>query len=169
MSPLLHSRTYLGLALSYAQCKQKREADHYLGLAQDTFPERPEDDPSFLYADCGRSSLNHYGGLIHLEFGEAQKAWRTFAGVEVLASKTVVPERTLIEIVNCQAEAAVDQRDMEMAYAHVQAGLAGALKLNSEKRFYDTRSVYRKMCVVWPHEPKVKQLEELFHREVKSK
>src|SRR5262249_5344126 len=94
VSPLLRSRIYLGLALSYAKCQQEQEAIHYLGLAQDTFPEYPEGDPGFLYADCGLSSLNHYGGLISLEFNQPKKAWEIFAGVEKLRSKTVVPERT---------------------------------------------------------------------------
>jgi DNA-binding SARP family transcriptional activator len=166
VSPLLCSRIYLGLALSYAQCKQKHEADYYFGLAQESFPEYPEDDVSFLYADCGRSSLNHYGGLMYLEFDQPERAWEIFSEVEELKSKIVVPERTLIEIVNCQAEAAVAQQNMELACIHIQAGVAGALRLNSAKRFHDTFSVYQKMCSLWSHEQKVKQLEGLFHQEM---
>jgi tetratricopeptide (TPR) repeat protein len=163
VSPLLRSRIYLGLALSYAQCQQKPEADQYLGLAQETFPDNPEADPSFLYADCGLSSLNHYQGLIYNKFGHPKKAWETFADVEKLKSKVVVPERTIIEIINCQAEAAVAQKDMKLACAHVQTGIAGARRLKSEKRFHDTYSIYKQMRRIWPHEQGVKQLEELFH------
>lgn len=164
VSPLLRSRTYLGLALAYAQCDQKQEAFRYLGLAKDTFPEKPEDDLGFAYADCGISSLNHYGGLIYLQFNQPKEAWKIFAGVERLKTKIVVPERTIIEIVNCQAEAAVVQRDLELACAHVQAGVAGAVKLKSEKRFNDTLSVYKQMRLIWPHEQPVKALAELFYR-----
>jgi tetratricopeptide (TPR) repeat protein len=163
-SPLLRSRIYLGLALSHAKCKQEQEAHHYLDLAHNNFPESPERDPSFLYADCGLSSLNHYGGLIALEFNQPKKAWETFAEVKKLKSTTVVPERTIIEIINCQAEAAVARKELELASEHVQAGIAGALRLQSEKRFHDTYIVYQHMRTVWPYERKVKLLEGLFHR-----
>ena len=164
VSPLLRSRTYLGLALASAQCGQKQEALRYLGFAQETFPERPEDDPSFSFADCGPSSLNHYGGLIYLEFNQSKEAWETFAGVEALRSKIVIPQRTLIEIVNCQAEAALAQRDLELASAHIQKGAEGAAKLKSEMRFNEAFSIYRQMKIIWPHEPRIKELAELFRR-----
>jgi tetratricopeptide (TPR) repeat protein len=164
VSPLLHSRTYLGLALASAQCGQKQEALRYLGLALETFPERPEDDPSFVFADCGPSSLNHYGGLIYQEFDEPEKAWEMFAGVETLRSKIVIPERTFIEIVNCQTEAAVAQRDLDRACVHIQIGVTGALKVKSEMRFNEVFSIYRQMKIIWPHESRVKALADLFHR-----
>jgi hypothetical protein len=101
---------------------------------------------------------------MHLRFGHPKKAWKTFAGVEELKSKIAIPERTLIEIVNCQAEAAVAQKDMELACAHVQTGVAGALKLKSKKRFHDTYSIYKQMRATWPHEREVMDLEELFYQ-----
>ncbi len=162
VSPLLRSRTYLGLALAYAQCGQRQESLYPLGLAKDTFPEYPQDDPAFPYADCGPSSLNHYGGLIHLEFDEPRKAWETFAGAETLT--IVVPKRTIIEINNCQAEAAIADRNLELACHHVHVGVAGAHELKSEKRFEDAFGIYRQMRLVWPHESQVKALADLFHR-----
>jgi tetratricopeptide (TPR) repeat protein len=164
VSPLMQSRTYLGLAAAYAQMGKRQEALRYLGMAQETFPELPEQDMSFAYADCGPSSLNHYGGLIYMELDQPQKAWEMFAEVEQLKQRIVIPERTVIEIVNCQAEAAVAQRNLEQASAHIQVGVAGALKLKSERRFTDTFAVYKNMRLVWPHEPQVKALGELFQR-----
>ena len=164
ISPLLRSRTYLGLALACSQCGQKQEALKYLALTKETFPEHPEDDPSFLYADCGLSSIHHYEGLMYLEFNQPEKAWNTFAQVEGLKSKIVVPERTIIEIVNCQAESATAERDMEKACACIQTGVAGALRLKSEKRFNDTFTIYRQMRQVWPFERQIQSLAELFQR-----
>ena len=164
VSPLLRSRTYLGLALAYAQCGQKQEALKYLALTQDTFPEHPEDDPSFTYADCGLSSIYHYEGLMYLEFNQPKEAWKTFAQVERLKPKIVVPERTIVEIVNCQAESAVADRDLEKACACVQSGVAGAVRLKSEKRFNDTFTIYKQMRQVWPFERRVQSLAELFQR-----
>ena len=164
VSPLMQSRTYLGLAAAYAQIGQKQDALRYLGMAQETFPEAPEKDVSFTYADCGASSLNHYGGLIYMELDQPQKAWETFAEVEKLKQRIVIPERTIIEIVNCQAESAVAQRNLDLASTHIQAGVTGALKLKSERRFADTFAVYKNMRLVWPYEPQVKALGELFQR-----
>jgi transcriptional regulator with XRE-family HTH domain len=58
VSPLMQSRTYLGLAAAYAQSGQRQDALRYLGMARETFPEQPEEDIAFTYADCGSSSLN---------------------------------------------------------------------------------------------------------------
>jgi transcriptional regulator with XRE-family HTH domain len=46
ISPLMKSRTYLGLAAAYAQAGQEQEALRYLGMAQETFPVLPEADPA---------------------------------------------------------------------------------------------------------------------------
>lgn len=164
VSPLMQSRTYLGLAAAYVQLGQKQDALRYLSMAEETFPEVFEKDIAFTYADCGPSSLNHYGGLIYMELDQPQKAWEMFADVEKLKQRIVIPERTIVEIVNCQAEAAIAQRNLELASSHIQAGVAGALKLKSEKRFADTFAVYRNMRLIWPHEPQVKALGELFLR-----
>lgn len=164
ISPLMKSRIFLGLAAAYAQSGQEQEALRYFAMSQEIFPEDPEADPAFVYADCGRSSLNHYGGLIYLELDQPQKAWEVFSEVEALKQKIVIPERTIVEIVNCQAEAAVAQRNLELASAHLKTGLVGAIKLKSERRFAETFAVYKQMRFVWPHEPEVKALAELFHR-----
>ena len=164
VSPLLRGRTYLGLALAYARNKQKENAFCHLTLAHDTFPEHPEVDPSFAYADCGISSLYHYAGLIHMEFDHFEKARDTFAQVEDLSSKVVVPERTRIEIINCQAEASLALRDIQSTCNLVEAGIIGAKKLQSEKRYNDTLTIYRQMRLIWPDEQQVKVLAELFSR-----
>jgi tetratricopeptide (TPR) repeat protein len=163
VSPLLQSRIYLGLALSYARCQEKQQAWHHYELAQENFPEHPEHDPSFTYADCGKSSLNHYGGLIYLVFGQAEKAWEVFQGVVQLQQHTVIPERTVIEIVNCKAEAAMAQKNLDRACAHLQEGVQGAIRLKSKMRFHDSAELYQKAQVIWPHEPALRELEELFH------
>jgi hypothetical protein len=108
--------------------------------------------------------VNHYGGLIYMELDQPQKAWETFAEVEQLKRRIVIPERTIIEIVNCQAEAAIAKRDLELAISHVQTGISGALALKSERRFADTFAVYKNMRLIWPQEPQVRALGEHFQR-----
>ena len=99
-----------------------------------------------------------------MELDQPQKAWETFLEVEQLKQRIVIPERTIIEIVNCQAEAAVAQRNLELASSRIRAGVAGALKLKSERHFADTFAVYKDMRLIWPREPEVKALGELFLR-----
>ncbi|GER88917.1 hypothetical protein KDW_30790 [Dictyobacter vulcani] len=166
VSPLLRSRTYLGLALAYARCKQEKEAFDYLGLAQETFPEKPEDDSSFTFADCGITSLNHYGGLIYLEFNQPDKALHIFDEVNTLQLKGLASERTVIEIMNCQAEAALMQQDLELSSTLLAKGIEGAMKLHSKKRLQESQMIYQKMCHQWPHEAKVRALATLFPPEM---
>lgn len=163
VSPLLQSRIYLGLALAYAQCGKKNEAFQYWNLTQQHFPAQPEDDPSFLYADCGRSSLNHYGGLMYLAFEQAHKAWEIFEEVVQMQQQIVIPERTIIEIVNCKAEAAIAQKNLDLTCIHLQEGIQGAFKLRSKQRFHDTHVLYKQACTIWPHEQSLLKMEELFH------
>ena len=162
-SPLLQSRIYLGLALAYAQCGKKSEAFQYWDLTQKTFPDKPEDDPSFLYADCGRSSLNHYSGLMYLAFGQADKAYQIFDEVVQIQQKVAIPERTIIEIVNCKAEAAIMRKNLDLTCAHLQEGVQGAIRLRSEKRLHDSLILYRQARTIWPRERSLLELEELFH------
>ena len=47
---------------------------------------------------------------MYLAFGQADKAWNTFEQVVQMQQQIVIPERTIIEIVNCKAEAAIAQK-----------------------------------------------------------
>lgn len=163
VSPLLQSRLSLGLALSYARCQKEQQAWHYSELAQESFPEHPERDSSFSYADGGRSSLNHSGGLMSLEFGQPEKAWEVFQEVVQLQQQTILPERTVIDIVNGKTEAAIAQKDLDRTCVHLQEGVQGATRLKRERRFHDSAELYQKAQAVWPHEPALRELEELFH------
>lgn len=161
-TPLLRSRIRLGLALAYAECGKKYEAEKSLALAQDTFPDRPEDDPSYGFADCNRSSLYHYGGLIRMAFGQAKEAWAIFGTTMHDERIALVPERTVIEIVNCQAAAAIAQGDLALACDHVEFGVRGAVRLQSAKRLADSATLLERVVSRWPSEPRVTQLASLF-------
>jgi transcriptional regulator with XRE-family HTH domain len=162
-SPLLRSRTHLGLALAYAKLGEERAGLTHLQTAEDEFPARFADDPAFSYADCGPSSLNHYGGLILLSRGDPRAAWETFEKLKEL-NGVPVPERTVLEILNCQAEAAVTWRDLDLACSHVEAAAQGATRLRSEMRFQEARRIFDQMRAVWPQEPRMRALEVLFRR-----
>ncbi|WP_376794050.1 hypothetical protein [Thermogemmatispora sp.] len=59
---LLRSDVAMGLAEAYAQCGDERQALHFMTVAQDAFPTRPELDPSFAYAECGLECALPVGG-----------------------------------------------------------------------------------------------------------
>jgi hypothetical protein len=162
VSPLLRGRIHLGLALAYAQVGNQPDAEQQLELAHATFPAEPERDPAFIYADARRASLNHYGGLIHLALDRPLQAWETFAAAAPVEPSNGVPERTAIQIINCQAEAALALRDLDLATTHLEAaGMAGR-DLGSPKRFRDTAKLYGQLRTGWPSDPRVKRLESLF-------
>jgi hypothetical protein len=162
-SPLLRSRTHLGLALAHAHLGDGASGAVHLRIAEDEFPTRFADDPAFSYADCGPSSLNHYTGLIRLVTGDPRTAWETFERLKELDG-VPVPARTVLEILNCQAMAAVAWRELELSSTHVEAAASGANRLGSEMRFQEVRRVFDQMRAVWPGEPRVRDLETLFHR-----
>jgi tetratricopeptide (TPR) repeat protein len=161
-SPLSRGRTYLGLALANAQVGNNSDAERHLALAHDNFPDHPEHDPAFPYTDARRASLHHYGGLIHLLAGRPRQAWDTWAEVVRDPAATHVPERTLIELINCQAEAAIALGDVELAASHVETSVQGARNLQSAKRYRDSLNLYSQLHARWPTDPRVKRLEPLF-------
>lgn len=162
-TPLLRGRTFLGLALAYAECGRHYEAERNLALAEEHFPDQPQEDASYGYADCNRSSLYHYGGLIRLAFNQAKEAWTTLDAAMHDKQIAVVPERTVIEIVNCQASAAIEQGDLELACEHVEIGHRGGLKLQSATRLAESTALYQRIAKRWPDEPRVGQLAEMIH------
>lgn len=83
VSPLLRARMYAGLAGAYSQCNQKQggqvdEALNALGHAYESFPEKPEEDPSFLYADCDYFTIVLWDGLVHLDIDQPEAARKAF-------------------------------------------------------------------------------------------
>ncbi|MDB5068496.1 MAG: hypothetical protein JWM18_4930 [Chloroflexi bacterium] len=74
----------------------------------------------------------------------------------------LVPERTVIEIVNCQAAAAIVQGELALACDHVEFGVRGAVRLQSAKRLADSVTLYQRLVDRWPGEPRVQQLASVF-------
>lgn len=162
VSPLLRARMYAGLAGSYAQFDREQEALRCISQAYESFPEQPEADSTFLYADCGYFTLILWEGLMYLDLKQPKEADKAFTRVDGLQPKEKVPERVRIEFLNYQAETFVALRDMERSYAYLEAAVKASLALGSERRYTQAAEVFQKMCVVWPHESRVKTLRELF-------
>ena len=70
-SPIIKGRVYGGLAFACA-LGQQQEALRYMGLAYDTFPEHPEDDPHFSYTHYSHYYLYLYEGLMYTKLSQPQ-------------------------------------------------------------------------------------------------
>ena len=169
ISPLLLARVYIELAVVYAQQKQQQEALRYMHLAQELYPEYPEADPSFLYAEFSPSSMILEEGLTHLALARhypdrqyPQQTWDTFARIEKLNTHTPIPERIRIEILNHQATTALVLKDVDAFCNRLEQAVNGAKKLGSEKRRREAVEVYKDARKIWPHEIKVRELADLF-------
>ncbi len=168
ISPLLCSRLYVELAVAYAQQNRRQEALQHLMLAQEAYPESAERDPSFVYAEFSPSSMILEEGLLHLglthhEFNEhdAQRAWKTFERVETSQSGFITPERIRVEIINYQAKTALTLRNLESFCLYLERGARGAKALESEKRRQEAIAIYKEARMIWPEEPRVKELADL--------
>ena len=171
VSPLLQSHVYTGLAHASARCNQKQDALTYIIKAHEAFPQKPEEDPCFLFAEHSISQLYMHEGAMYLDLGENypdeeyyRQAKNAFARVNLKAlhSTIVVPERVRIETMNYQARVAVELRQMEEARNFLIEGANGAKLLNSEKRRQETIAVYNAALDVWPHESQIQELADLF-------
>lgn len=169
VSPLLRARMYAGLAGAYAQCNQKQggqvdEALNALSRAYENFPEKPEEDPSFLYADCDYFTIVLWDGLVHLDIDQPEAARNAFERIDGLQPKIKLPEKVRIEFLNYQAETFAQLGALDEAYAYLEEAVKASLALGSERRYNEAQEIYRHMHIVWRSEPKIKQLGGLFIR-----
>lgn len=169
ISPLQRSRLYAELSIAYAQQNREDEALHYLSLAAQEYPEYPENDPSFLYAEFSPSSMALEKGRVHLALTHyhpdgyyPHQAWETFAGVGTGPSKLMISERIRYEIINYQAETALALQDRDLCSEYVQQGVQGARLLGSNKRHREVLLIKNKALKLWPHDRKIQELKYLF-------
>jgi tetratricopeptide (TPR) repeat protein len=160
LSPLLQSKVYTSLAVAYAHVTQRQEAFHYLGMALDAFPDSPESDSSFSYAEFDLSQLILWEGITRSQLGETKRALNIFN--RVAQPGIIIPERIRVEIINQQAKTAIVSGDLEQGSAYVESGVTGAKTLGSQRRYNEAYDNYKQMALLWPQEKRVKELRELF-------
>ena len=164
VSPLLRSRIYLGLASAYARKGQvyRQHALRYLGLAGESFPQHPESDPNYLYTVCSLPVLHLYQALTYTDLQQPEDAWAALTRVDGMQPRMQVPESTRIEFLNLQAKTAAMRKDLETSRTYLQAGVEAAFKSGHQLWVSEAFDVYQSMYAIWPNEPQVKFLAELF-------
>jgi len=166
--PLQYTRVHAELAIAYGQLGQERQALHFLSLAQDQYPQHPENDPSFLYAEFTPSSFILDQGVAYLALARHSPharyelmAWDTFEQVKPSVGSAAVPVRIRAEIINQQALTAVALRDLDAFEGLLKQGIEGAEALKSAQRRREAQEAWRQALEVWSAEPRVRALREL--------
>ncbi|HEU5375570.1 MAG TPA: helix-turn-helix transcriptional regulator [Ktedonobacteraceae bacterium] len=167
---LIRSDIAMGLAEAYAQCRNEQQALHYMTIAQDAFPIYPENDPSYVYAECGLNTLYQWEGKMYLELagayegrGYQQSAWDAVARS---AGTQSVSERSTNETIIYQADAARLIGDLRVYTGFLRDGAQMALTLGSQKRYAEAYEAYQRTPEKWRTEPQIKLLEKDVFRQV---
>ena len=165
VSPLLHARMCAVLAGAYAKIGQKEEAFNFLGQAYNTFPEIPQSDPSFLYADADYFTLIIWDGAVHLDNQQPEQALAIFlrAG-ETFSQKKELPKRIQSELLIYQTRAFIMLKNLEAASMYLTEAIKEASAIQSEIRYQQAHELFSQLQIIWPHEPYICALRDLFLR-----
>ncbi len=155
VSPLVQGRTYIGLANAYAFLKQKQDALHFLGLAHDTFPEHPEQDPAYVYTHWSRFTFATQEVITYLQLHQPADAWKA---CEKTARLGTLRTAHIAELLTRQAETSLALGEMDQCCSYVALATTSALELGSDLRHKEAHSVYQQMLLKWPQERQVKEL-----------
>jgi tetratricopeptide (TPR) repeat protein len=151
-SPLVQSQLYFKSALAFAFYAHKREAQSFMQMAFDVFPDHPELDPAYTLADSSIYTFSRDAGRAYLELGQTSDASRAFETYisQKSSSEPSIPERVWLEMTNGLCRVAILEKDLEN-YAHfLREALAGALALGSKKRFSEAYTTFREeMPATW--------------------
>ncbi len=164
VSSLLRACLYADISAAYAQLNQQQEALRFLGLAYEHFPEKYNNEPSFLHTICRYSTLIICDGLHHLHFGQPHEAAKIFARIDGLQPKVAMPERVRIGLLNCQVEVFTELKNMEQATHYLEAASKASIAIGSERRFQESFTVFQQLQKTWKDEPMIRNLESLFIR-----
>ena len=168
LSHLQRSRIYAELSVVYGQLDRVEDAIRSTELAGRLYPDDPEDDPSYLYAEFTPASLVLERGLAFLALAEHHHGSRyEYKAEETLSSmdqsKTLgVPHRIRFEIVNHLAHASVLLGDVEAFESYIRRGIDGARMLGSRQRESEARAALRRASQKWPNERRIKKVSEIF-------
>jgi transcriptional regulator with XRE-family HTH domain len=160
VSPLLQGGVYLGLAETNAYCQQTSKALSFLDQAKEVFPQDAQSDPSYPFAICSEKHFALYKGLVLKHTGHYGEAINVFGQYGRLEPQSGLLEVHRAEHLNYTATVAVRQHNLDVASLYAEAAEEVAATIQHEQRQAEVRDTLRTMQLLWPQEPKVKQLRE---------
>jgi tetratricopeptide (TPR) repeat protein len=164
--PLQRSRVYAELSVVYGQLGRAHDAIRAAERSDELYPDRPEHDPSFLYAEFTPASLALEQGLAYVALaGHFNARNYEYKAAKIFAQLTIgqlghVPDRIRFEIVNSQARAAVLVGDLDAFESYFGAGVQGVALLSSKQRKREIEHAWQCAAERWPNERRVRGLKE---------
>jgi transcriptional regulator with XRE-family HTH domain len=160
LHPVAQSTIYSSLALM--QARNGRSPDLALGKVWEV---DPGEEP-YAVMSAKRSTLLMETGWAYCYYGDQIKAMQTLeqrVDPETLAPKIEQSEMGRVETINIMALASLraPNRDLEKIIHLWTAGIEGAKARKDEQRFLEAVTTYDLMEVVWPGEPRIKDLRDL--------
>jgi transcriptional regulator with XRE-family HTH domain len=165
VSPLLQGRAYSGLAKGHAFLQQGQEADHFLGLTRDTFPEHPEQDPAYSCTHFDSFIPANFEVVSYLQLNKPKNAWEA---CEKIAGTPTLRTTQRVELLVRQAEASFALGKLDQCRSYVEKAVIAALDLGSDLRYQEAYDVFNLMRKKWPRERDVKELAEFFPRQERT-
>ncbi len=162
-SPLVQSLTYSEYAAALAENKRVREAQLYMGLAEEVFPDDPTKDSGFAFSDGNIFCFSYRAGLVHIHAGSISQAFSAFEHYKQHRSGIVIPERLRLLIANGQSRAAIRANDAERYAYLLEDVLVGAVRIGSQKRFDEALVLFhQEMPTSWLSFSRIKHLSEQY-------
>ena len=159
---LIRSDILMGMAEAHAQNGQEQEALRYIGLAQDHFPDYPENDPSYIYAECGTPTLYQWEGKMYLELVDyyTDRGYQQKASDALMQSigATSLNDRCTNETIIYQADAARVLGEIDIYAGSLKQAAQMAIDLGSKKRYNEALQVYQRTPTTWIKESQIQLL-----------
>ena len=143
-SPLVQSRAYSNNASALAESGRIHEAQLYIQLAQDVFPDDPVSDPGFALSDSNIFTLSYHAGKVYTYAGNSTEAFDAFELYKKRSPDISIPERIRLEIVNAQSRTAIQASNLERYAKFFESAITGAITLGSKKRFDEAITIFRR-------------------------
>jgi transcriptional regulator with XRE-family HTH domain/tetratricopeptide (TPR) repeat protein len=162
-SPLVQARLYSHYAVALAESGRIREAEFYIGLALEVFPDDPTKDPGFAFADSNMFIFSLHAGRVCIHTGSIPQAFQKFEHYKQHPSGLMIPERFRLEIANGQSQAAILANDAERYAGLLEDVLVASVRLGSQKRFDEALAIFRcEMPASWLSLDRIAQLSEQY-------
>lgn len=160
-SPVMRGRIYSELGAVEARWGNVKDAHRYMGMSHDTFPEYPEDDPSYLYTYTNGFILYLNDSLAYLYLKQPKDAWGA-----ITQAASFVPDTTshrYIELLYHQTRTSVALGDLEQSRTYFETTVVAGKASSLDLYLSDMSDIHQQMIEKWPHEQRVIELADLLN------
>lgn len=161
-SPLVQARIYSHYAAIVGNGR-RREAEFYLGLAHEVFPDDPTLDPGYELSDSNVFILALNTGEVRLGMGQVSSAYEGYELYRHHPSGTNISERYRLEIGNGLSQTAILAGDQERYAMLLEDVLVGSYALGSKKRFDEALRIFHRLPRSWHTDRRIKDIAEKYH------